>query len=209
MGNQHFMLSFLDRVVETDRLESVEAKIYTLDVQCGNATLAGLIKPFRLVRQIKPYVLQAWMYHSDLIGGSVAPFAGVRAIAWCIRHSNIEAVYNSRTTLIIVRMCGLLSKWLPRKIVSCSVQATRMHQAAGNRAAKVIHIHNGYDLRSLTPDAVSRSVARAEFNLTSNAYLTGMVARFDGQKDHRNLLCALWLLMGKGVLLPVCWRQLA
>lgn len=197
--NQHYVISLMDRGIYADRLEQAGVTVHTLNFPRGKVTAAGLVQLFRLVRQIRPDVVQTWMYHSDLIGGVVARLAGVRAIAWGIRHANLDPAHNSRSTLAIVRLCALLSGWVPRKIVSCSAQATRVHQAVGYRADKFIHIPNGYNLQRLQPDAAVRSAVRAELGIADTDFVLGMVARFDAQKDHRNLVQALGLLKRRGV----------
>lgn len=198
-GNDHNVVSLMDRGIYAVRLEQAGATVHTLNFPRGRVTAAGLVQLFRLIREIRPDVVQTWMYHSDLIGGVVALLAGVRSIAWGIRHANLDPAHNSRATLRIVRLCALLSGWVPRKIVSCSAQAARVHQAVGYRADKFIHIPNGYNLQRLQPDAASRSALRAELGIAHNAFVLGMVARFDVQKDHRNLVQALGLLKRRGV----------
>lgn len=197
--NQHHIISLMGRGVYADRLEQTGACVHTLNFPRGGVTLAGMVKLFRLMRQIQPDVLQTWMYHADMIGGLIARLAGVRAIAWGIRHANLDPAHNSRTTLAIVRLCASVSGWLPRKIVSCSEQATRVHQAVGYCANKFIQIPNGYNLAHLRPDSGARAAVRAELGLADNAFVLGMVARFDVQKDHRNLIQALGLLKRDGM----------
>ncbi len=189
----------MGRGIYAERLEQAGASVHSLNFPRGRVTAAGLVQLFRLVHQIRPDVVQTWMYHADLIGGVIARLAGVRAIAWGIRHANLDPAHNSRATLVIVRLCALLSGWVPRKIVSCSAQATRLHQAVGYRADKFIHIPNGYNLQRLQPDAAGRSAVRAELGIADAAFVLGMVARFDAQKDHRNLVQALGLLKRRGV----------
>lgn len=197
-GNQHHVISLMDRGIYAEHLEQVGASVYALNFPRGRITVSGLMQLFRLIRQIRPDVVQTWMYHSDFVGGVVARLAGVRAIAWGIRHANLDPAHNSRSTLRIVRLCALLSGWVPRKIISCSAQATRVHQAVGYQADKFIQIPNGYSMQRLQPDASGRSAVRAELGITDNAFVIGMVARFDAQKDHRNLVQALGLLRRQG-----------
>lgn len=198
-GNQHVVVSLMDRGVYADRLEQNGACVHTLNFSRGRVTVPGLVQLFRLVRQTRPDVVQTWMYHADLIGGVVARLAGVHAIAWGIRQANLSPAYNSRGTLGTVRLSAMLSGWVPRRIVCCSEQATRVHQAAGYCADKFIHIPNGYNMERLRPDAAARAAVRAELGLAADAFVLGMVARFDVQKDHRNLTQALVRLKRCGV----------
>ena len=197
--NQHSVISLMDRGIYADRLEQAGITVHALNLPRGKVTATGLVQLFRLVRQMRPDVVQTWMYHSDLIGGVVARLAGVRAIAWGIRHANLDPAHNSRSTLTIVRLCALLSGWVPRKIVSCSAQATRVHQAVGYQADKFVQIPNGYNMERLQPDAAGRSEVRTELGIADSAFVLGMVARFDAQKDHHNLAQALGLLKHQGV----------
>ena len=196
--SQHYVISLIDRGIYGDKLEQAGAFVYILSFPRGRVNFAGLVQLFRLIRKVKPEVVQTWMYHSDLIGGVIARLAGVRAIAWGIRHANLDPAHNSRATLGIVRICAFLSDWVPRRIISCSEKATHVHQAIGYRADKFIHIPNGYSMERLKPDDAARSAVRAELGISNDVFVMGMVARFDVQKDHRNLLQALNLFKRSG-----------
>lgn len=198
-GNQHHVISLMDRGIYADRMEQAGVSVHVLNLPRGKVTAAGLLTLYRLVRQIRPDVVQTWMYHANLIGGVVARLAGVRAVAWGIRHANFDAAHNNRTTLLLMRLCARLSGWLPRKIVSCSAQATRLHQAAGYRADKFVQIPNGYNLQHLQPDANARRAVRTELGIEADTFVLGMVARFDAQKDHDNLVQAMGQLKQRGV----------
>ena len=198
-GNQHHVISLMDRGVYGDRLDQANVCVYTLNFKRSKVTFAGLCKLYVLIRKINPDLIQTWMYHSDLIGGAIARLAGMRSIVWGIRHANLNIDHNSRATLGIVRICAFLSRWVPRKIISCSEQATYIHKALGYQADKFIQIPNGYSMERLKPDAVARTSVRAELGIPSDMFVVGMVARFDVQKDHHNLVQALGLLKRRGV----------
>lgn len=197
--NQHYVVSLMDRGIYADRLEKIGVPVYALNFPRGRASAAGLVKLFRLVRHIRPDVVQTWMYHANLVGGLTSRLAGVRAIVWGIHHANLDPTYNSRATLLVARICAYLSGWVPRKIVSCSVQATKVHQAAGYRADKFIHIPNGYSMGRLKPDADGRRSVREALGISNAVFVIGMVGRFDAQKDHCNLIQALGLLKQRGI----------
>ena len=186
-NNQHYVISLMDRGVYATRLEQAGVVVHTLDLPRGKVSWTGLAKLYRLIRQVRPDVVQTWMYHADLIGGVVARLAGIKAIAWGIRHANHDPAHNSRATLRIVWLCARLSSWVTTKIVSCSIKATQLHQALGYCADKFINIPNGYALEQLKPDEQARCTVREELKIASNAFVLGMVARFDPQKDHQNL----------------------
>jgi glycosyltransferase involved in cell wall biosynthesis len=64
---------------------------------------------------------------------------------------------------------------------------------------KVRIIPNGYDLTRLQPDPVAGVQMRGELNVLLGKPLIGMVARFDVQKDHPNLIAALGKLKQRGL----------
>lgn len=193
-GNWHHVVSLMDRGIYADRLEQAGVAVSTLDMPRGRVTWGGLRRLFRVIRQVRPDVVQTWMYHADLIGGVVARLAGVKAIVWGIRHANLDSDKNNRVTLLIARLCAWLSRWLPKKIVSCSVKATQVHRALGYQMDKFIDIPNGYAMDKLRPDKQAGLALREALGIAENAFVLGMVARFDPQKDHHNLINALRLL---------------
>jgi glycosyltransferase involved in cell wall biosynthesis len=171
---------------------------YTLDMPKGKVSMAGIWRLFRIMRRLRPDVVQTWMYHSDLIGGVVARLAGVKRIVWGVRHANLDKDKNSRMTLLVARLCARLSKFVPSSIVCCSERAAVTHKAFGYSAGKFVNIPNGYDISRFKPDAHARSRVRAELGIGEDAVVLGCVARWDIQKDHPNLLGALSLLKQAG-----------
>lgn len=198
-GIHHQVISLMSGGIYAARLKELGVAVHTLNFPRGGINFGGLFRAFKILRSFNPNVVQTWMYHADLIGGIVGRVAGFRAIAWGIRHANLDPAHNSRGTLRAVRLCAHLSNWIPRKIVSCSEEATRLHQAAGYRADKFIQIPNGYSMERFKPDAAGRNAVRAELRVTDDAFVLGMVARFDVQKNHRNLVDALGQLHRRGV----------
>lgn len=198
-SNEHHVISLTGRGIYGDRLEPFVASLHSLNFRRGTSLLLGFLKLLVILRKIHPDVVQTWMYHADFIGGIAARLTGIRSIVWGIRHANLEKKYNSAATLYIVRLCARLSGYLPKRIISCSVHALQLHKSVGYCAEKFVHIPNGYDLKSFKPDANGRYAVRTEFCVAPNVFVLGMVARFDSQKDHRNLILALSRLKRLGI----------
>lgn len=191
LGNQHYVVSLMGRGIYAAPLEQAGVAVSTLDMLRGRVTLSGLWRLYKVIKQVQPDVVQTWMYHADLIGGVIAKLAGVRAVAWGIRHANHDPANNSRITLVIAKLCARLSGWVPTKIVSCSVKATQLHQVLGYSAEKFVVIANGYPLNTLTPDPQARRRVRGALSIAPAVFVFGMVARYDPQKDHVTLIRAL------------------
>lgn len=197
--NRHVVISLMDEGKYGPLLRSAGVEVYTLGMPRGKVTIEALVRLWRLLRSVRPDVVQTWMYHADLVGGVVARLAGVSTVCWGIRHTTLEPGLSSRTTIMVARICARLSRWVPRTIVACSYEAARVHQALGYAPQSFVVVPNGYDLDRFAPDARARERLRAEWNVDAHTPLIGMVARFDPQKDHANLLAALGLLKEQGV----------
>ena len=161
-------------------------------------SLTGIYRLWRLLNNKHPNVVQTWMYHANLIGGLVARIAGISNINWGIHHSNLTPSANKRRTLWIVRICAVLSNSTPFRVICCSQRAIESHKQIGYNAKKFRLIPNGYDLMRLLPSISARINLRTELNLPNDVPIIGMVARFDTQKDHANLLCALSQIKRQG-----------
>lgn len=196
--NRHTVVSLTDTGKYGDLLEKAGISVYCLDMPKGRLSWLGLCRLWRLIREFKPDVVQTWMYHADLIGGIVARMAGIRAICWGIRHSDVHPVETKLSTRLVVRLCAMLSRWLPTKIVCCAHKALQVHQRLGYPAEKCVVIPNGYDLDRFRPDQEARARVRKELGIGNTMPLLGMVARFDPQKDHFNLVKALSILKKQG-----------
>src|SRR2546429_9297439 len=91
----------------------------------------GLPNPFTILRlaarlrRERPAVVQTWMYHADLMGGSASRLPGIRAAAWGIHNSHLTRRVNKGTTLLTARLCARLSGRLPKRIVCVSEAARR------------------------------------------------------------------------------------
>lgn len=190
-GNSHHVVSLMNSGVYAEKLRLNNVCVDTLEFVRGQITLSGLLKLFFIIRNLKPDVVQTWMYHADLIGGLISRLAGVRSLVWGIRHANLEPAHNSRSTLLIARMCGVLSVWIPRKIVFCSLHSQKPHLNLGYKKNKFVYIPNGYDLEKYNFDLKSRQQFRSSLKIKDDVFLLGIVARFDIQKDHQNLIRAL------------------
>jgi glycosyltransferase involved in cell wall biosynthesis len=178
------VISFIGPGIVGERIQSLGIPVYRLGMRPGVPDPLALLRLVRLLRRLRPELVQTWLYHADLIGGVAARLAGVPKLAWNIRNGNLDRDKNKRHTRWVAKTCSLLSRRLPDRIVCNSRNAAAVHQAAGYDAARFVIIPNGFDLSLYRPDPEVRLSLRAELGLASNATLVGLIARFDVQKDH-------------------------
>ena len=198
-GNTHHVISMMDSGLYGERLIAKGIPVYTLNMCVGPAMIKGLFKLYQLIRTINPNVVQTWMYHADLIGGIVARLAGKRVVIWGVRASIMVRGKNRRSTLLVRWLCAWISSVIPRRIVINSVSGVRTHEKLGYDVKKIVLIQNGYDTNKLQPSEDGRIALRKSWGIGPSQVLIGMVARYDPQKDHTNLIAALTLLESRKV----------
>ncbi len=196
--NHHAVISLMDDGKYGGLLREQGVSVHFLGMEPVVMSVAALGKLWRLLRVERPDVVQTWMYHADLVGGIIGRLAGTRTICWGIRHTNLEAGHSKSRTIRIAQTCARLSRWIPKKIVCCAESAAQVHGDLGYSREKMVVVRNGYDLDQFRPDADARQQIRAELGVPVDSMLFGMVARFNPQKDHANLIGALEMLRAEG-----------
>lgn len=196
--HRHTVVSLMDAGKYGPLLEEAGVRVHCLGMPRGRLTWQGLRRLWRILRMERPDVVQTWMYHADLLGGVMARLAGVWRIFWGIHNSDLDPRRSPAATRLIARLCGLLSPVVPAAIVCCAQRARDEHVRLGYAAHKFVIIPNGYDVSRFRPDPVARAKLRQEWCVPDEVPLLGMVARFDPQKDHANLIRALGQLKKSG-----------
>lgn len=190
---EHVIVSMTDMGIYGSKLRDAGIEVYSLDMPRRKLKIKGCFKLFKIIKTISPDVVQTWMYHSDLIGGIIARIAGVRKIYWGIVNFNLHRSITPLSTIITAKLCALISSFIPYKIVSCSEKSIDVHRSFGYRS-KFIYIPLGYEMDIYRPDLNARNRIRREWNISENTLAIGCVARWDPQKDHKNLIKAFSIL---------------
>lgn len=190
---KHVVISLMSDGYYKHKLIQKNIDVYDLDLRKGQLSLLSLVKLFRLIKRISPDIVQTWMYHADLIGGVCAKLNNV-PVVWGIHNFNLSSDAISFSTRIIVKICAILSRWLPDKIITCSKNAILSHKKAGYSIEKFKVIPLGYDFEVLDLVPNARSEFINEHNISESSFIFGTLARWDPQKDHRNLLAAFSLV---------------
>jgi len=170
-----------------ERIRKLNLPVRALEMRGGRSGVSGLIRLTKWLRDISPSVVQTWMYHADLIGGLAATAGRGIPVIWGIRNSTLDR-QTKRSTVLTVKACARLSRWIPTRIICCSEVARKVHEALGYRSDRIVVIPNGFDLDLFKPAPEARASLRAELGLPLSSFLVGLVARFDPQKDHRNFI---------------------
>ena len=187
------------------------------------ASASGLLKFPRLVRRLRragpESVVQTWMWHGDLLGGLAARLAGNNRVVWNIRNSIPSSPSLSKSAILVARLCALLSRSIPSRII-CNAQAGMdAHCVIGYDAAKCVVIPNGFNMDRFRHSTEARDALRRRWHVQAGEFLMGMVARMDPLKDHQNFILSAahaaaraavpmrFVLVGEGVPENVELRQ--
>jgi len=166
------------------RIASLGIPVDAVGMKPGLPGPLGFIRLVQILKRLDPEVVHTWMYHADLLGGLAARLAGVSAVGWCIRNSDLDKDKTKVSTRAVVGLCASLSKWVPTRILSCSERARQVHEACGYAAEKMVVVPNGFDLTRFKPDMRARHQIRTELGITDQTPLVGLIGRFDPQKNH-------------------------
>jgi len=172
-------------------IEALGIPLESLEMRRDRPNPFAMFRLSKLLRENPPDLVQTWMYHADLVGGMAAKLANVHVpVVWNIRHSTFDAGSTRRRTVYVARVCASMSRWLPKRIICCSIAAQQVHAALGYSDAKIRVIPNGFDLTQFRADPVARKDVRQELGLSDTVPVIGRFGRFDPQKDYHTFVDA-------------------
>jgi glycosyltransferase involved in cell wall biosynthesis len=184
------IVSLRDILDQAERMRAIGVRVRTLGMKKSVPNPLLVMRLARWIRESKPDVIHTWMYHANLIGALAARVAGDVPVVWGIHHSALNPRVDKHRTVLVNRICALMSRGFPARIVFCSEASLRFHKELGYDAEKLELVPNGVDLEQFRPDPIARLSVREELGIPADAPLIGMAARFHPQKDHRNFIRA-------------------
>ena len=143
--------------------EEAGIPLHALEMRNGIPDPLSAARLFRIIRQVKPDILQTWMYHADLLGLFVGKSARVPAIAWNLRCSFIDMNEHSWISKYVLRLLVSLSS-SPDVVLANSHSGLRFHEELGYKPRKWMWIPNALDLEQFKPDARARACLRRELD---------------------------------------------
>ncbi len=173
-----------------ERIAALGVPVTALGMTAGRPAPGGLWRLATSLRALAPDLVQTWMYHADLLGGLTARLVTRAPVVWGLHNSNLDPRGTRLHTRATVKACARLSRRVPRRILSCSAVAARLHQDLGYDPARMVVIPNGFDLDDFHPDDAHHAAVRGELGLAPDSVLIGLFARFHPQKDHATFIAA-------------------
>src|SRR5581483_2151450 len=167
---------YVPHVFVLRQLGAIGRRVVNLGIPVTSLNVRGPISAVKavtvLARELSRWradLVHTWMYHADLVGGVAALLADRIPTLWTIRQSGF-APQSKLSTKWIARACAVLSRRIPKAIVSCSERARETHIAMGYRSGIDV-IPNGFDVELFRPDKHAREALRRELKVGSDAIL--------------------------------------
>ena len=187
--NEHLVISLKGPGKYYPLLKKLGINIYYLNIKFYS--ISKFFSLIRLIRFLKPNIVQTWLIHADFLGGIAAKLVGIKNIIWNVQYTKIKFGKSKLTSVMIVKILSYLSFLIPSSIVVVSKKAKKIYQMEGYDKKKFTYIPNGYDISILKSDKIKRKNFRKKIKVKKKTILIGNVARYDPKKDHANLLKAL------------------
>lgn len=192
---RHKVVSLTDEGIWGKPLRDAGIGVVALNLRRGAVTPSALWRLMRLIRRMKPAVVQTWLYHADLVGLVAAKMSTRAPVVWNLRCSDMELAQYSRLTALVLRVLTWLSP-LPAAVIVNSAAGQHRHTQIGYRPRDWRYLPNGIDVVKFKPDVEARRRWRERLNLGDDTVLVGMAARRDPMKDHEGLLRAAAQIKG-------------
>ncbi len=197
--NDHIVVSLSNKEGYGDILEKINVSVYTLNFSRGRISISGLIKLYRIIKQIKPDVVQTWMNHADFIGGIIARIAGIKNIFWGVHQTILIKGKSKASTIMIVKLNAILSNLIPNKIIYCAEKSREVHELIGFKKSKGVVIQNGYDINIFHQNDSLAKDFRDKLKIPQDAFIIGHVASYDPLKDQDTLIKSLGKLLQRKI----------
>ena len=188
--DKHIIITFAKFNYFESKIANLNYEFYKINFINKFLFFFYFIKLFNILKEIRPDVVECWMYHASFLGGLAAKLLGIKKIIWNIRHSNFKFTKTKFSTIIVIKLCSYLSKIIPNKIIYCSNSSYKFHSSIGYKSSKKLIIHNGYNKTNFN------NIARN--NDFKNSQVTfGFIGRYSPQKNIEMYLRALSVFIHK------------
>jgi glycosyltransferase involved in cell wall biosynthesis len=193
------VVSLLPGGAVREQIEARGVAVHSLGMRRAIPSPLGAWRLRRLVRQVRPAILQGWMYHGNLAAWFARP-AKARGIpvVWNVRQTIYDLRRERPGTRAVIRLGARLSGRADA-IVYNSAVARRQHEAIGYRGAKAEVIPNGFDCSLFRPRLEAGARLRAELGIGKERLIVGMVSRYHPMKRHEVLFAAARQVLDRGV----------
>jgi glycosyltransferase involved in cell wall biosynthesis len=199
---QHTVISMSSLDMMGNRIRALGVEVRLLEMSRSVPNPFSLIRLVRWLVELRPDVVQTWMYHADLFGGVAVRIARLVAgrgpgranrftLAWGVHQTEFPSRRSGLTLALVAKCCARLSSRLPDVIVCCAEAARLSHSNGGYDDKRMHVIFNGFDLELFKPRPRESDPLRPALNLDEATQVVGIVGRYDPAKDYGNFVSAV------------------
>jgi glycosyltransferase involved in cell wall biosynthesis len=174
-------------------LKDSGCRIICLEKQGRWDVLGFFWRLFQHLKTINPDILHGYLGESNLVTIFVKPFFRSSRIIWGIRESNTPPGRYGWLGRLLSLLGSPLSAFTDLIVVN-SHAGKDYYLSQGYASDKMVVISNGIDTERFQPDLEAGGKVRAEWGVSENMILIGLVGRLDPMKDHHTFLQTAALL---------------
>lgn len=186
---EHQVLSLTTAGLVAEKIGKLGIKVDSLNLHKNRVGIKSIMKISQFLRRGEFNLVHCWMYHANLVGGIFSCIFQTPCI-WSIHHHSINRKLLKKSTIVIIRIGALISKFIPNTIIYCSPSTQLEHESFGY-AKKGVVIPNGFDLMYFKPDDKTGANFRKDLCIHKDTFVFGHAARFHSTKDQKTLINAL------------------
>ncbi len=226
-NNKHIVISLSDQGFFGKKMIDIGVTVIALGIKNPLLSIFGLVKLYRFIDNIKPDVIQGWMYQGNLAAWvSRTFFCQKSVLIWGVRHSLSDIYKETLRMRLTIRANKVLSK-NPDAIVYNSIVSKGQHEMYGFCHKNSLLIANGFNTKLFSPSVTISKSIRRQLNIPINSLVCGHFGRFHPMKNHKGFILAAielllinkdmhFLLVGNGVdsnnvelnkLIPIQFRK--
>ncbi|HLY56134.1 MAG TPA: glycosyltransferase [Stellaceae bacterium] len=172
------------------RIRAAGIPLHTLGMRRGVPSLSGVAKLVRLIREIKPDVVQGWLYHGTIAATVALALSGrwrQTVLIHGIYGSSIDFGAYGRRVRLGFRLAAFASRFADAAVYNTEAGA-EWHGAQGFRSRRVRVIENGIDPTRFEATSGLRESVRGELGLDETETVAIVIARVDPMKGWDRLL---------------------
>jgi glycosyltransferase involved in cell wall biosynthesis len=196
LKNKHIVISLSSLGPFGEKITETGVRVIRLGVTNIFSSVLALFKLYKFINNMKPDVIQGWMYQGNLVAWISRSFFYRKAcLVWGIRHSLDDIFKETSRMRFTIRVNRALSK-NPDAIVYNSRVSMGQHEGFGFSSDKSLLIANGFDSKLFAPSLKISSSYRRELGIPDSSLVIGNFGRFHPMKNHIGfLMAALDLLL--------------
>ena len=167
-----------------EKLEKLGIEVYSLNLKSLLDGPKAIVSFLKILNQLKPDLIQGWMYHGNLFALTSYLYSIKVPILWNIRGSHYCLKKEKKLTAFVIWLGAKLS-FAPIKIINNSKHSAEKHvEILGFNNNKTIIIPNGFDTELFKPSEYYRNIFRKEMNFTDEDIVVGLIGRYNPVKGH-------------------------